>query len=144
MSESNSALDRPLDRVVARPLSPHLSIYAPTMTMTMSVLHRLTGAALYFGTLLLLWWLIAAASGPNAFATVQSFMASWIGRVILFGYTFALMHHLLGGIRHLIWDTGCGFEPAQREWLARATLLGSLGLTFALWVIGYFTMGGVR
>src|SRR5437762_14333919 len=82
-----------------RPLSPHLSIYQPMLTMMMSIVHRITGAALYFGTLLLAWWLIAAAAGPNAYGRVQWFMSTAIGRLILFGYTWALIHHMLGGIR---------------------------------------------
>ena len=114
------------------------------MTMMMSIVHRVTGACLYFGTLLLAWWLIAAASGPNAYATFGAFMSSWLGRLILFGYTWALFHHMLGGIRHLIWDTGHGFEPAEREMLALATIVGSVSLTVIVWVIGYLAMGGPR
>lgn len=126
-----------------RPLSPHLQIYRPTLTMTMSVAHRLTGVALYFGALLLAWWLIAAASGPKPYATVQWFMGTWFGRLILLGYTWALLHHALGGIRHFIWDLGYGFGPSEREWLARATLAGSVGLTILLWLVGYLMMGGL-
>ena len=107
-----------------RPLSPHLQIYKTTLTMTMSIVHRITGFGLYFGMLLVAWWLNAAA-GPNAYARFQWFAGSWIGRLILFGYTWALIHHMLGGIRHLIWDTGRGFGPAEREWLAAANLIGS-------------------
>jgi succinate dehydrogenase / fumarate reductase, cytochrome b subunit len=110
----------------------------------MSIVHRITGTALYFGTLLLAWWLLAAASGPNAYATFQSVASSFIGRVVLFGYTWALVHHMLGGIRHLIWDTGHGFGPAEREWLARANLVGSIVLTILLWFVGGFLMGGLR
>ena len=128
----------------ARPLSPHLQIYKPTLTMMMSIVHRITGAALYFGTLLLAWWLIAAASGPNAYANVEWFMSSLIGRLILFGYTWALLHHMLGGIRHLIWDTLHGLEPNERELLTLATLIGSIALTIILWVIGYLAMGAPR
>ncbi len=106
---------------VERPLSPHLFIYKPMLTMMMSIVHRITGVGLYFGTLLLAWWLIAAASGPNAYAGIGSFMSSFVGPLILFGYTWALIHHMLGGIRHLIWDTGHGFGPQEREWLALAT-----------------------
>jgi len=127
-----------------RPLSPHLGIYKPKITMVMSILHRVTGAALYCGTVLLVWWLLAAAMGPNAYATFQSFVGTIIGRLILFGYTWALIHHALGGIRHLIWDTGNGFGPAEREWLARATIIGSVVLTILLWVVGFFSMGGIR
>jgi succinate dehydrogenase / fumarate reductase cytochrome b subunit len=127
-----------------RPLSPHLFIYKQTLTMMMSIVHRLTGAWLYFGTLLVAWWLIAAASSPNAYAGIGSFMSSFPGRLVLFGYTWALMHHMLGGIRHLIWDTGRGFGPREREWLAVASLVGSIGLTVIIWVVGYFYMGGPR
>jgi succinate dehydrogenase / fumarate reductase, cytochrome b subunit len=126
---------------IERPLSPHLQIYKPMLTMTMSILHRITGAALYIGTLLLAAWLIAVASGPDAFATVQWFMGSIIGRLILFGYTWALMHHMLGGIRHFIWDTGRGFGPAEREFLAKATLGGSILLTLLVWIAGYAFLG---
>lgn len=128
----------------SRPLSPHLQIYRPTLTMTMSIAHRITGAALYFGMLLLAWWVISAASGPNAYATFEAFIGSFIGRVILFGYTWALLHHMLGGIRHLIWDTLHGFQPAEREWLTLATLVGSIVLTVVVWVIGYLAVGGPR
>ena len=128
----------------ARPLSPHLQIYKPMLTMMMSIVHRITGAALYFGMLLLAWWLIAAASGPNAYANVEWFMGSLIGQLVLFGYTWALLHHMLGGIRHLIWDTIHGFEPAEREMLTLATLIGSIALTLILWVVGYLAMGGPR
>ena len=127
-----------------RPLSPHLSIYTPLMTMMMSIVHRITGAGLYFGMLLLAWWLIAAASGPTAYAYVEWFFGSLIGRLILFGYTWALMHHLLGGIRHLIWDTLHGLEPGERDMLALGTLIGSIGLTLVIWAIGYLAMGGPR
>ena len=117
---------------VERPLSPHLQIYRPMLTMMMSIVHRITGAALYVGMLLLAWWLLAAASGPNAYMTFQEFIGSIFGRLILFGYTWALLHHALGGIRHLIWDLGYGFGPNEREWLARATLFGSIVLTLLL------------
>ena len=128
----------------ARPLSPHLTVFRPILTMMMSIVHRITGAALYFGTLLLAWWLIAAASGPNAFATVQWVMGSFIGRLVLFGYTWALIHHMLGGIRHIIWDIGYGFGAQEREWLARAGRIGSIALTIILWIVGYMVMGSAR
>jgi succinate dehydrogenase / fumarate reductase cytochrome b subunit len=127
-----------------RPLSPHLSIYRWPMPMIMSIAHRITGAALYFGTLLMAWWLIAAGSGPNAYGKMSGFMNSAVGRLILFGYTWALIHHMLGGIRHLIWDAGYGFDSTEREGLSLATLLGSIVLTVLLWVVGYLTMGGGR
>ena len=119
-----------------RPLSPHLQIWRPTLTMTMSIVHRITGAGLYFGTLLVAWWLIAASSGANAYAAVEGFFGSIFGKFILFGYTWALLHHMLGGIRHLFWDLGYGFGKNEREWLARATLFGSITLTILLWAVG--------
>ena len=119
-----------------RPLSPHLQIWRPTLTMTMSIVHRITGAGLYFGTVLLAWWLVAASSGPNAYANVEGFFGSFFGKFILLGYTWALLHHMLGGIRHLFWDLGYGFGKNEREWLARATLFGSIALTILLWTVG--------
>ena len=127
-----------------RPITPHLPIYKPKLTMVMSILHRVTGAALYFGMLVIAWWLIAAASGPNAYANVEWFIGSLIGRVVLFGFTWALIHHALGGVRHLIWDTLRGFEPADREFLTLASLIGSIALTFIIWAVGYLAMGGPR
>lgn len=120
-----------------RPLSPHLQIYKPILTMVMSILHRITGAALYFGTILLAWWLIAAAAGPAYFDFVNDIYGSLLGRLVLFGFTWALVHHMLGGIRHFIWDMGAGFGKEAREWLARATIIGSVTLTLILWIIGY-------
>ena len=119
-----------------RPLSPHLSIYKPSITMTMSIVHRLTGMALYAGTLLLALWLITAASNPALFAKVQAFMGTIPGRVVLLGYTWALVHHALGGVRHLIWDTGAGFGP-ERKTLSALTLVGSVIITLGLWALGY-------
>jgi succinate dehydrogenase cytochrome b subunit len=124
----------------SRPLSPHLSIYRMTLTMAMSILHRITGASLYAGTALLVWWLIAAAVGPNAYAKVQWFMGTIIGRLILFGYTWALIHHMYGGIRHFIWDTGRGFGAKEREFLVWLGLIGSIVTTVVLWIVG----GGAR
>ena len=126
-----------------RPLSPHLQIYRPMLTMMMSIVHRMTGAALYFGTLLLIWWLVALASGPEYFAYVQDIAGSFLGRLVLFGYTWALIHHAIGGIRHLIWDTGRGFDLERVEWMARLNLAGSVVITIVIWVIGYQAMGGL-
>jgi succinate dehydrogenase / fumarate reductase cytochrome b subunit len=125
-----------------RPLSPHLQIYRPMLSMVMSIIHRITGAALYFGTILVVWWLIAAASGPNQYAWVQWFMGTILGRLILFGYSWALIQHMLGGVRHLIWDTGRGLGPGEREWLVRASFFGSLALTVVLWIAGVLLVGG--
>ena len=119
-----------------RPLSPHLQIYKPIPTMMMSIAHRITGAALYFGTLLVAWWLIAAASGPDYFDFVNGFFGSWFGLLVMFGYTWVLIHHMLGGLRHFAWDTGHLFEKETSTKLAYATIIGSAGLTVLIWIIG--------
>ena len=124
-------------KAASRPLSPHLTIWRPTITYLMSGVHRITGAALYFGMLFLAWWLIAAASGPGAFDIANAFFGSWLGRLILFGFTWALIHHMLGGIRHLIWDTGSGLDVPTASRLGWATIVGSIVLTFVVWIIGY-------
>lgn len=119
-----------------RPISPHLSIYRPQTNMVMSILHRITGSIVYLGTLLLAAWLVSAAIGPDAFNYVSGLLGSWIGKFVLLGYTWALMHHMLGGIRHLIWDTGRGFSVATVNLLSNATIVGSLVLTALIWLIG--------
>ena len=124
----------------ARPLSPHLQIYKPMLTMMMSIMHRITGVGLYFGIILLMWWLTAASISDSYFDFVQGFFGHWFGRLLLFGFTWALMHHALGGLRHLLWDTGRGFDLNVVEWLARANLAGSIILTLLLWIIGYGVM----
>lgn len=126
-----------------RPLSPHLTIYRPPITMTMSILHRITGGALYFGTLLVVWWLVASASSEAYFDYVSWIFGSWIGRIVLLGYTWALMHHMLGGIRHLVWDTGAAMEKHTASKLAWATLAASLALTLLVWIAGYAARGGL-
>ena len=120
-------------QTVERPLSPHLSIYRPLINMVMSILHRLTGAALYVGTLLLAAWLIAAAMGEAQFDFVNALFGHPIGKLVLFGYTWALAHHMLGGMRHLIWDSGRGFDLTTVNLLSWGTILGSLSLTAAIW-----------
>jgi succinate dehydrogenase / fumarate reductase, cytochrome b subunit len=120
----------------ARPLSPHLSVYRPLINMVMSILHRITGVALYLGTLLLAAWLIAAATGEAPFGRINSFFAHPVGRIVLFGYTWVLLHHMLGGLRHLVWDTGRGFSIAQVNALSWLTIIGSVLLTLALWMVG--------
>ena len=119
----------------ARPLSPHLQIYKPSITMTMSIIHRITGVALYLGTFLLVLYLLAVASGGAEYAAAAWFFGSFIGKLILFGYTWALFHHALGGVRHLIWDTGAGMTDPLRDQIALATLIGSVALTLLTWVV---------
>ena len=93
-----------------RPLSPHLQIYRWYFTMALSIAHRVTGVGLALGLLLLTWWLLALASGPEAFATVQAVMDSWLGVLVLFVYTLVLFYHMGNGVRHLVWDFGYGFD----------------------------------
>ena len=105
--------------------------------MMMSIIHRATGIALYAGTLLLVWWLSAAAASDAYFDFVQGIFGSWIGQIVLFGFTWSLVHHTLGGIRHLVWDTGRGFDLPTVEMGSRITLAASIIITIALWVIAY-------
>jgi succinate dehydrogenase / fumarate reductase cytochrome b subunit len=121
----------------SRPLSPHLTVWKPTITYVMSIVHRITGAGLYFGMAFLAWWLAAAASGPEAFSWADAFFGSFLGRLILFGFTWALIHHLLGGVRHFIWDTGAGLDLPTANRLGWATIIGSVSLTLIVWIIGY-------
>ena len=121
----------------ARPLSPHLGIYRFTLTMAMSIAHRITGAGLYLGALLLAWFLLATSMDAAAFAHFSGFIQSIFGRLILFGFTWALFQHLLGGVRHLIMDAGYGMDDPEREQLAQATLIGGLVLTLVVWALAF-------
>ena len=111
------------------------------LTTAMSIIHRITGMGLYVGMILLVLWLLAAATSPAWFDTMQSIFGHWVGLFVLLGFTWALLHHMLGGIRHLIWDTGRGFGLRTIEWMARANLALSILLTFILWVGVYATRG---
>ena len=128
---------------VNRPLSPHLQVYRPQITSILSVIHRGTGVFLGAGTLLLAWWLIAAAAGPAEFASVQACLSSWIGRLVLLGFTFSLFYHLCNGIRHLFWDIGAGFELKTVTITGVLVLLAAGGLTLIAWIIGYAVRGGL-
>jgi succinate dehydrogenase / fumarate reductase cytochrome b subunit len=124
-----------------RPLSPHLQIYKPQLTAITSILHRITGIALSAGILYLLCWLVAVAQGAEAFNRLQDFNGSIIGRLLLLGWSAAFFYHLLNGIRHLAWDAGFGFELPAAYRSGYAVLIGTVLLTVAAWVIGYFQMG---
>lgn len=119
-----------------RPLSPHLQIYKPTLHMMMSITHRITGVALVAGTFLLLYWLGAAARGPAAYASASSLINSWIGYLLLFGWSAALFYHLCNGVRHLVWDTGRGYEIKEIRQSGIIVLAAAAGLTVASWIIG--------
>ena len=126
-----------------RPLSPHLQVYRPQLTSVLSIMHRGTGIALGVGTLLLVWWLLAAASGVDAYADVQAFWDSWIGGLLLLGWSFALFYHLCNGLRHLFWDAGKGFDlgTAYRNgWLVVGA---AILLTVVAWVWGYSSAGAL-
>ncbi len=120
-----------------RPLSPHLDIYKLPLSALLSIVHRGTGAFLTFGSIVLVWWLMALAGGEEAFMSAQSFMGSFIGRLILFGWSFALFFHLANGIRHLFWDVGYGFEKDEVE-KSSFIVLGTAGLlTLFVWVAAF-------
>ena len=121
--------------VRSRPLSPHLQIYRWTVTMTMSIVHRATGIANYAGTVLLVIWLGAAAWGQEPLNLVNDVYGSWFGQLVLFFYTWSLLHHMLGGLRHFVWDFTMGMGPGQREALAWANLAASIVLTLLVWTI---------
>ncbi|MFZ5789487.1 MAG: succinate dehydrogenase, cytochrome b556 subunit [Pseudomonadota bacterium] len=124
-----------------RPLSPHLQIYRPQITSVLSILHRITGMALAAGSLLLVYWLIAAAAGAEAFATAQALIGSVPGRLLLFGWSFALFFHLANGIRHLFWDMGLGFELKTVTLSGWTVVIASFLLTLVAWFLGYWQMG---
>ena len=113
----------------ARPLSPHLQIYRPQLTSITSILTRITGNALLISTLLIVWWFLAASAGPEAFATADGVLTSWFGDIVLTLSVLGLWYHTLAGVRHLIWDTGHGYEVATAERMGLACLLGSVVLT---------------
>jgi succinate dehydrogenase / fumarate reductase cytochrome b subunit len=122
---------------VERPLSPHLQIYRWPVTMATSILHRATGCGLAAGTLLLAWWLVAAAAGPEYYAMVQSILGSILGRLVLLGFSWALFYHLLNGIRHLFWDAGHGYSIPVANKSGWAVIIGSVVLTVLAWILAY-------
>jgi succinate dehydrogenase / fumarate reductase cytochrome b subunit len=123
-------------KLVRRPLSPHLQVYRWPISMAMSILHRVTGVALGVGTLLLTWWLVAAAGSDNAFDRAQWFMGSALGLLLLFGWSIALIFHFFRGIRHLVWDAGIGFEPEIYNRSGRGVLVATGVCTLLVWVVG--------
>jgi succinate dehydrogenase / fumarate reductase, cytochrome b subunit len=117
-----------------RPLSPHLQVYRWQLTSVLSILHRASGVALTLGTILLVWWLVAAAEGPQAYARVQWFLGSWVGRILLFGWSIALFYHLCNGLRHLWWDTGRGLELKSVYASGWAVVAATSVLTLIAWI----------
>lgn len=124
-------------RAVRRPLSPHIGIYRWPPTMVGSILNRATGVALCAGALVLVWWLVAAASGPGPFAAVQAFLAGPLGLLVLLGWTASLFFHLFGGLRHLLWDVGIGTDKPGLNPGTYVVLALTLAATAAVWIAGY-------
>jgi succinate dehydrogenase / fumarate reductase cytochrome b subunit len=124
-------------KLVNRPISPHLQVYKPQISSALSIFHRITGCALGAGTLLLTLWLVAAASGDGAFSVVQAILASWIGILVLIGFTAALFYHFCNGIRHLAWDAGKGYELPVMHRTGILVLAATAVLTVGFWVIGF-------
>lgn len=125
----------------ARPRSPNVQIYRPQLTSVLSILNRMTGVRLSVCAVVLVIWLVAASTGPQAYAAVQGAIASWIGQIVLFGATFAFFLHLCGGIRHLIWDTVHGFELRAIYISGWAVVAASIVLTVAAWVVSLLIAG---
>jgi succinate dehydrogenase / fumarate reductase, cytochrome b subunit len=124
-----------------RPLSPHLQVYKPQITSIMSITHRMTGVILCFGAVLLTYLLMAASYGPEVFATAQSILGSWVGKLVLLGVVFSLWYHLANGLRHIAWDIGWGFEMEQLKKSGIAVLVVSSILTIATFLLAY-SVGG--
>jgi succinate dehydrogenase cytochrome b subunit len=119
-----------------RPLSPHLQIYRWQLTSVLSILHRASGVALSVGMILLVWWLGAASDGKGAYDAVQSFLGSWLGLVLLFGWSAALFYHLCNGIRHLWWDSGRGYALKSTYATGWTVVAASAALTVIAWAVG--------
>lgn len=124
-------------RLVRRPLSPHLQVYKPQLSSMTSIFHRLTGIALSAGTVLLTAWLVCAAAGDAPFAVMQGLLASWLGILVLMGFTVAMFYHFCNGIRHLAWDAGKGFELPAMHRTGRIVFAATAVLTVGFWVIGF-------
>ncbi len=124
-----------------RPLSPHLEIYKPQLTMVLSITHRFTGVGLAVGTLFLTWWLIAAAVGPEAYAFTQWIYGTWLGYLVLFGFSVSLFYHLCNGIRHLFWDVGLGYEIETVYRSGWTVLAATAVLTASAWIVGLAVVG---
>jgi len=121
----------------ARPLSPHLQIYRLPLTAVLSILHRITGVAISVGLLLLIYWLAALAAGPQAYQTAQAILGSWLGLLVLFGFSVGLFYHLCSGIRHLFWDGCLGLDLKTAEFTARLVVVATLVLTLMAWGLGF-------
>ena len=124
-----------------RPLSPNIQIYRPQLTSVLSIANRMTGIVLSLYAVALVVWLIAAAAGPHAYSTIHGFIRSWIGQILLFGCTFSFFLHLCGGIRHLIWDAGYGFELRTIYASGWTVVVASTALTLVTWIASMVLAG---
>ena len=122
---------------VRRPLSPHLQVYRPQLTSVLSIMNRLSGIATSVGTLLMVWWLAASAGSPGGFGAMQGFMGSWFGILLLMGWTVALAYHLFGGLRHLAWDAGYGFDLPQVYASGWAVVVATGVFTVLIWIVAF-------
>ena len=126
---------------VRRPLSPHLQVYRPQLTSVLSIMNRVSGVATSVGTLLMVWWLVAAAGSAKGYAAMQGFIGSWFGLLLLFGWTVALLYHLVGGLRHLAWDAGFGWDLKQVYATGYAAIAATIIGTVVIWAIGLSVWG---
>ena len=124
-----------------RPLSPHLQIYRLPLVAVLSITHRITGVTNTVGSLLVIYWISALASGPEAFERAQAVLGSWLGLLVLFGFSLGLFYHLCNGIRHLFWDAGKGFELETARRSGIAVLAAAGGLTLLVWIVAFATGG---
>ena len=122
-------------KLVRRPMSPHLGVYRLQLSMVLSGMYRISGIVISLGTLLLVWWLVAAATGPKPFALVQRVVANPLGMLVLFGWTLALVYHTVGGLRHLAWDAGYGFDLPQVYASGYAVLIATAVSTVLIWLV---------
>ncbi len=126
-----------------RPLSPHLQVYRPQITSVVSIIHRICGVSLMFGTVLFTYWLTSAGYGPAAFERAQAVMGSWLGQLIMFGFTFALYYHTANGLRHMAWDLGLGFEMTAVNKTGMMVVAFSLIMTGLTWYVALSGSGGL-
>jgi succinate dehydrogenase / fumarate reductase cytochrome b subunit len=127
----------------SRPLSPHLTIFRPYINMVMSIVHRITGSINYVGSAILALWLAMSASGPAGYDMASSILGSPLGLLVLFGFSWSLIHHACGGIRHFIWDTGAGLSKPSFRFLSWMTVVGSVSITLLVWLVGLIKWGAM-
>jgi succinate dehydrogenase / fumarate reductase cytochrome b subunit len=123
-------------KLVRRPLSPYIEIYRWPISMALSISHRVTGVGLAMGTLLMTWWLVAAAVSDQAFDRAQWFMGSAVGLLLLFGWSLSLIFHFFTGLRHLFWDLGYGFDKPEYNRTGWGVVIATAAVTVLVWIVG--------